>query len=144
DLVDADGVLPYIAPGVVFEGDDLGTWRWRQQEPGTWAQLSEEQQERLTALGVQAPSPAPATTSAAKGPGKAQQAFQRGLAALAQYKAREGHVKVSRAHAESVVIDDQEHTVKLGVFLSNTKSRRGKLTADQRTALAELGFEWAR
>ncbi|MFE9404856.1 Helicase associated domain protein [Streptomyces sp. NPDC006530] len=29
ELVDADGHLPYIAPGVTFEGDDIGTWRWR-------------------------------------------------------------------------------------------------------------------
>lgn len=82
DLVDADGVLPYIAPGVIFEGDDVGKWRWRQQEPGTWAQLSTEQQERLTALGIKAaaaPPPAPAATPATKGPSKAQQAFQRGL-----------------------------------------------------------------
>ncbi|MCX0247908.1 helicase associated domain-containing protein, partial [Streptomyces drozdowiczii] len=43
DLVDADGHLPYIAPGVTFDGDDIGTWRWRQQEPGTWAQLMPEQ-----------------------------------------------------------------------------------------------------
>ncbi|MER8197677.1 helicase associated domain-containing protein [Streptomyces microflavus] len=33
--------------------------------------------------------------------------------------------------------------VKLGVWISNTKSRRGKLTADQRGALTELGVEWA-
>ncbi|MEV8411785.1 Helicase associated domain protein, partial [Streptomyces niveus] len=33
DLVDADGHLPHIAPGVVMDGDDIGTWRWRQQEP---------------------------------------------------------------------------------------------------------------
>ncbi|KIZ15745.1 helicase [Streptomyces natalensis ATCC 27448] len=33
--------------------------------------------------------------------------------------------------------------VKLGVFLSNTKSRRGKLTADKRATLAALGLEWA-
>ncbi|MFM9709159.1 helicase associated domain-containing protein [Streptomyces galilaeus] len=34
-------------------------------------------------------------------------------------------------------------TVKLGVWLSNTKSRRDKLTAEQRAALRELGMEWA-
>ncbi|MEH0415942.1 helicase associated domain-containing protein [Streptomyces sp. B21-083] len=34
-------------------------------------------------------------------------------------------------------------TVKLGVWLSNTKSRRYKLTAEQRAALRELGMEWA-
>ncbi|WRZ62179.1 helicase (plasmid) [Streptomyces sp. NBC_01294] len=30
----------------------------------------------------------------------------------------------------------------LGVFLSNTKTRRAKLTADKLTALAGLGLEW--
>ncbi|MFB6784248.1 helicase associated domain-containing protein [Streptomyces sp. NPDC056352] len=87
DLVDADGHLPDIQPGVLFEGDDIGRWLTRQREASTWAQLSAEQQERLTKLGVQpteAPSPAPAATPAEKGPGKAQQAFQRGLAALTQ------------------------------------------------------------
>ncbi|AEY85293.1 putative helicase [Streptomyces hygroscopicus subsp. jinggangensis 5008] len=33
--------------------------------------------------------------------------------------------------------------VKLGVFLSNSKSRRAKLTADKLAALAALGLEWA-
>ncbi|WP_405852898.1 MULTISPECIES: hypothetical protein [unclassified Streptomyces] len=33
--------------------------------------------------------------------------------------------------------------VKLGVFLSNTKSRRAKLTADKLQALAALGLDWA-
>jgi hypothetical protein len=33
--------------------------------------------------------------------------------------------------------------VKLAVFLSNTKSRRAKLTADKLAALAELGLNWA-
>ncbi|MFK3736011.1 helicase associated domain-containing protein, partial [Streptomyces sp. NPDC088090] len=33
--------------------------------------------------------------------------------------------------------------VKLGVWLSNTKSRRDKLTPEQRAALAALGMEWA-
>jgi hypothetical protein len=32
--------------------------------------------------------------------------------------------------------------IKLGVFLSNTKSRRAKLTAEQLAALAELGLHW--
>ncbi|MFE4425123.1 helicase associated domain-containing protein [Streptomyces sp. NPDC056291] len=34
-------------------------------------------------------------------------------------------------------------TVKLGVWVSTTKTRRGKLTQDQRGALRELGVEWA-
>nr|WP_211294854.1 helicase [Streptomyces glaucescens] len=34
-------------------------------------------------------------------------------------------------------------TVKLGVLVSNTKSRRGRLSAEQLDALRELGMEWA-
>jgi hypothetical protein len=67
-------------------------------------------------------------------------AFERGVAALAQYKTREGSVKVPRAHVEALP-DGSE--VKLGVFLSNSKSRRAKLTADKLQALATLGLEWA-
>jgi hypothetical protein len=70
-------------------------------------------------------------------------AFERGVAALAQYKAREGSVTVPRAHVETIVVDGQEHPVKLGVFLSNSKSRRAKLTADKLAALAALGLNWA-
>lgn len=148
DLVDADGHLPDIAPGVLFEGDDLGKWLERQQNPGTWAQLSTEQQERLSQLGVQpleAPSPAPAARRATKGPSKAHQAFQRGVQALAQYIAREGHHRVPRAHAEEIAVEGEAASVvvKLGVWVSNTKSRRDKLAQDQLAALRELGVEWA-
>lgn len=41
------------------------------------------------------------------------------------------------------MVSGQEHAVKLGVFLSNTKSRRAKLTADKLRQLADLGLEWA-
>ncbi|MFC4613079.1 Helicase associated domain protein [Streptomyces maoxianensis] len=140
-----DGVLPHIQPGVHFQGDDLG--RWLQRQAGNWTQLSTEQQERLTTLGVkpaQRPSPAPAAKSAAKGTSKASAAFQRGVTALAQYIAREGANKpVPRGHLELVVIDDQEHEHKLGVWYANQKQRRDKLTEPQRTALTELGIEWA-
>ncbi|MBB4902647.1 hypothetical protein FHS37_006744 [Streptomyces griseostramineus] len=33
--------------------------------------------------------------------------------------------------------------VKLGVWVSNTKFRRDKLTSEQLVALRELGMEWA-
>ncbi|MGW3660467.1 Helicase associated domain protein [Streptomyces sp. NPDC005151] len=149
DLVDADGVLPYIAPGVTFEGDDVGKWRWRQQEPGTWAQLSTEQRERLSALGIkgaEAPHPALAAVGASKGSGKAQQAFQRGLAALTQWVEREGADRpVPRGHGEPIAIDGEAEPVivKLGVFLSNSKQRRDKLTQEQLDALRDLGVVWA-
>ncbi|MEU8523968.1 helicase associated domain-containing protein, partial [Streptomyces sp. NPDC048577] len=147
DLVDADGHLPAIEPGVLFEGDDIGRWLKRQKNPGTWAQLLPEQQQRLTTLGVQpaqTPSPAPAAARAAKGPSKAQQAFQRGLAALAQWIEREGDRPVPRSHSEEITLDGQDGpvTVKLGVWISNTKSRLDKLTAEQLDALRKLGVEW--
>ncbi|MEU6242788.1 Helicase associated domain protein [Streptomyces sp. NPDC047024] len=148
-LVDADGSLPHIAPGVTFEGDDIGTWRWRQQEPGTWAQLLPEQRERLTALGVkplEAPSPAPAAKGAAKGQGKAQQAFQRGLAALAQWVEREGADRpVPRGHSEEITVGGEAEpvAVKLGMWVSNTRVRRDKLSAEQLDALRKLGIQWA-
>uniref|UniRef100_UPI0023810D0E Helicase associated domain protein n=1 Tax=Streptomyces sp. WZ-12 TaxID=3030210 RepID=UPI0023810D0E len=114
-------------------------------------QLLPEQQERLTALGIQAPSPAPSPTPAkaasATKPSKAQQAFQRGLAALAQWVEREGtHRPVPRGHSEQITVDGEAEpvTVKLGVWLSNTGARRDKLTSEQLAALADLGLEWAR
>ncbi|MFE9975724.1 Helicase associated domain protein [Streptomyces hirsutus] len=150
DLADteADGVLPDIAPGVLMDGDDIGRWLERQKQPGTWAQLSIEQQERLSRLGVQpaqAPSGAPAA-GRAKGLSKAQQAFQRGLTALAQWVEREGADRpVPRGHSEQITTDGEREpvAVKLGVWVSNTKSRRDKLAPEQRAALAELGIEWA-
>ncbi|MET7988959.1 MULTISPECIES: helicase associated domain-containing protein [unclassified Streptomyces] len=66
--------------------------------------------------------------------------FERGVAALAQYKTRTGSVTVPRGHEETLP-DGSE--VKFGVFLSNSKSRRGKLNADKLAALAALGLEWA-
>ncbi|WP_424863977.1 hypothetical protein [Streptomyces sp. MMS24-I29] len=55
-------------------------------------------------------------------------------------KARTDSLTVPRAHIETLP-DGTE--VKLGVFLSNTKTRRAKLTVDKLAALAGLGLEWA-
>ncbi|MEV6048481.1 Helicase associated domain protein [Streptomyces xanthochromogenes] len=149
DLVDADGVLPDIQPGVLFEGDDIGRWLTRQREASVWAQLSGEQRERLTTLGVtpvERPAPAPAASRSTKGPSKAKQSFQRGLAALAQWVEREGADRaVPRGHAEEIAVDGEADPViiKLGVWVSNTRARRNKLTAEQLDALAKLGVNWA-
>ncbi|MFJ8704313.1 helicase associated domain-containing protein [Streptomyces ardesiacus] len=145
---EAGGVLPDIAPGVLMDSDDIGRWLQRQKQPATWKQLSTEQQQRLTKLGIkplQAPSPAPAGGRAAKGPSKAQQAFQHGLAALAQWVEREGQRPIPRGHAEKIAVDGETEpvTVKLGVWVSNTRARRGKLTQEQLDALRELGVQWA-
>ncbi|MGN3955076.1 Helicase associated domain protein [Streptomyces sp. WAC8370] len=141
------GVLPDVQPGVLMDGDDIGRWLERQKNPRTWKQLSTEQQERLSRLGVQpaqAPPPAPATKGAAKGPTKAQHAFQRGLTALAQWVEREGAQRpVPRGAVVELVVDGEPVPVRLGVWVSNTRARRGSLTAEQLDALRELGMQWA-
>ncbi|WP_434092329.1 helicase associated domain-containing protein [Streptomyces flaveolus] len=90
---------------------------------------------------AQTPPPAPTTRGAAKGgPPKAQQAFHRGLAALAQWVEREdAHRPVPRKAVE--VLPGGTET-KLGVWVSNTRARRDKLTGEQLDALRELGVEW--
>ncbi|MFG2639259.1 helicase associated domain-containing protein [Streptomyces sp. NPDC048362] len=52
---------------------------------------------------------------------------------------------VPRGHAEEIAVDGEKEpvTVKLGVWVSNTKTRRDKLTQEQRNALRELGMVWA-
>ncbi|WP_329305742.1 DEAD/DEAH box helicase [Streptomyces anulatus] len=149
DLVDADGTLPYIAPGITYDGDDIGTWRWQQQNAGVQAQLMPEQRERLAKLCIpiaELPSPAPAAARTAKGPGRAQAAFQRGLAALTQWVEQEGTDRpVPRGAVVEVAVDGEAEPVpvKLGVWISNTKSRKDRLDADQLAALAKLGMDWA-
>lgn len=144
DLADteAGGVLPEIQPGVLFEGDDLG--RWIQRQASSWTELSEAQQNRLSKLGVK-PAERAAPAPVAKGAGKASAAFQRGVRALAQYIAREGHHRVPRGHAEQIMVGGESTpvSVKLGVWISNSKSRRDSFTPEQRARLAELGVEWA-
>ncbi|MFE4694862.1 helicase associated domain-containing protein, partial [Streptomyces sp. NPDC056749] len=81
-----------------------------------------------------------------KGPRKAQAAFQRGLAALTQWVEREGADRpVPRKHSEQLAVDGEAGpvTVKLGVWISNTKTRRDRLTQEQLDALQELGVAWA-
>lgn len=139
---ESQSALVYIEPGVTVHGMDVGRWLARQRQHDVWQGLMDGQRERLEQLGVR-PLPAPEPEAPAKAPTATLSAFERGVAALAQYKARTGSVTVSRGHEETVVVDGQEHLVKLGVFLSNAKSRRGKLTTDKLTALADLGLEWA-
>ncbi|GGR56071.1 DEAD/DEAH box helicase [Streptomyces roseolus] len=133
-----DGRLPAIAPGVVFDGDDLGAWLARQHR--AWPGLAEEQRRRLALLGVAPPErraaahPAPAPTAA----------FARGIRALAQFTAREGAgAAPARGHVETLVVNGEEHLHKLGVWYANVRQRRARLTAAQRARLTALGVPWA-
>lgn len=50
-----------------------------------------------------------------------------------------------RGHSEEIAVDGEAEpvAVKLGVWISNTKSRTDRLDADQLAALAALGMDWA-
>ncbi|WP_121751227.1 DEAD/DEAH box helicase [Streptomyces sp. E2N166] len=144
-LTAEDGRLGPVEPGTVVHGMDVGRWLATQRQD--WALLSEGQRERLARLGVEpAVRPVPAQGGAGdaaaggKPSGGRSAAFERGVAALAQYKARTGSLTVSRGHVERL---EDGTEVRLGVFLSNTKSRRASLTPDKLAALAALGLEWA-
>ncbi|MEV5787901.1 helicase associated domain-containing protein [Streptomyces sp. NPDC051639] len=102
--------------------------------------LTDRQCERLEQLHIVPFTPVPEPKTSAKTSLPAVSAFDRGVAALAQYKARTGSVNVSRGHVERLK-DGTE--VKLGVWIMNQKTRRTKLTPDKRGTLAALGLNWA-
>ncbi|MFJ5731044.1 DEAD/DEAH box helicase [Streptomyces paradoxus] len=138
EMLAEENELTYLEPGVTVHGMDIGRWLQKQRQHTVWHGLKDEQRQLLEQLGITPLPPEPeASTTAAKG---ASGAFERGIAALAQYKARTGSVTVPRGHVERL---DDGTEVRLGVFLSNSKSRRAKLTTDKLTALADLGLEWA-
>ncbi|MEV4684694.1 DEAD/DEAH box helicase [Streptomyces kurssanovii] len=134
---DEDGQAD-VLPGVTVHGMDIGKWLAKQRRHEVWTGLVDGQRELLEAIGV-TPLP-PEHEPPTKAPKTASSAFERGVVALAQYKTRTDSVKVPRTHTEALP-DGTE--VKLGVFLSNSKSRRTKLSADKLAALADLGLEWA-
>ncbi len=121
-----------LLPGVTVNGCDVGTWTHRQTDHAVWDTLLPEQRDRLTALGL---TPRTAPAGKEKGAG----AFERGITALTQYAAREGRVVVPRTHVE----ETPHGPVRLGTWISNTRSRREKLSTQQREQLAALGVEWA-
>ncbi|MFF8382017.1 Helicase associated domain protein [Streptomyces sp. NPDC015661] len=141
EMLAEETILAYVEPGVTVHGMDIGKWLAKQRKPEVWAALSGGQRERLEAIGVfpypsepKAPAPAKVSTTGVS-------AFERGVAALAQYKARTGSVTVSRAHGERL---EDGTEVRLGVWIMNQKGRRAKLTADKLAVLAGLGLDWAR
>ncbi|KUN90459.1 DEAD/DEAH box helicase [Streptomyces caeruleatus] len=130
-----------VLPGVTVHGMDIGKWLAEQRKPEVWQTLTEGQRQRLEAIGVVPLAPPAEPKAPAAAPQTALSAFEKGVAALAQYKTRTGSLTVPRGHVEALP-DGTE--VRLGVWLTNTKTRRAKLTDDKLTALATLGLEWAR
>ncbi|SCE25841.1 helicase associated domain-containing protein, partial [Streptomyces sp. OspMP-M43] len=90
----------------------------------------------LEGLGL-TPRTAPAAKE--KGKGEGAGAFERGITALTQYAAREGRVVVPRTHIE----ETPHGPVRLGTWISNIRTRRNKLTDQQREQLAALRIDWA-
>jgi len=130
---------------VVVDGDDLGRWLQCQQQPATWARLLPEQQERLARLGVlsaQTLPPAPSSQGGGKGPGQTR---KRSTSSDGTRAVGRTGGPGPRGHGERITADGQTEpvTVKLGIWVSNTKSRRAKLTAQRVDALRELGVDWA-
>ncbi|WP_330248720.1 MULTISPECIES: Helicase associated domain protein [unclassified Streptomyces] len=140
-LLAAGGTLDEILPDVTYRGDDIGRWLARQRRD--WVRLNPEQQRRLDALGVKAavrPQKTTARVSTKSGAAKGSDAFTRGVAALRQYIQREEKTVVGRGHVEEL---PDGTSVRLGVFLSNQKSRRDRLSEQQLAVLAGLGYDWA-
>ncbi|MGW7268687.1 Helicase associated domain protein [Streptomyces sp. NPDC054842] len=131
-----------VLPGLTVYGMDIGKWLARQRKPEVWQALAGGQRERLEAVGVTplAAAAAPVPGGSAESSTAPVSAFERGVAALTQYKTRTGSVTVPRGHVETLP-DGTE--VRLGVFLSNTKTRRAKLATDKLAILADLGLDWA-
>ncbi|MQS07635.1 Helicase associated domain protein, partial [Streptomyces alkaliphilus] len=159
-LLEGEETVPDIPPGVRAGGIDVGAWL-RRQLVG-WNGLDDAQREALAKLGIPAPTTAGAGGHGATGNGRAGaaagaaagvpglaglDAFGRGVAALRQYRDREGHLTIPRAHEEVLHPAPGENggpvTVRAGVFLTNQKTRRAKLSPERRAALADLGLEWA-
>ncbi|MEU9322010.1 Helicase associated domain protein [Streptomyces sp. NPDC048295] len=138
EMLAEETILAYVEPGVTVHGMDIGKWLDRQRKPEVWAALTDGQRGRLEAFGVIPHSPG--LEASVKPSTAPMNAFERGVAALAQYKDRTGSLTVLRGHVERL---EDGTEVKLGVFLSNTKSRRAKLSEGRRQVLAELGLDWA-
>ncbi|MFJ1964020.1 DEAD/DEAH box helicase [Streptomyces massasporeus] len=127
-----------VTPGVTVHGMDIGRWLQKQRQHTVWHGLKDGQRHLLELLGITPLPPEPeAPTTTSRG---TSGAFERGVAALAQYKARTGSVKVPRTHVERL---EDGSEVRLGVWIMNQKGRRTKLTPDKLQQLAHLGLEWA-
>ncbi|MEV0193115.1 Helicase associated domain protein [Kitasatospora purpeofusca] len=134
--LEADGRVDWTTLPVdtVFEGEQLG--RWVQAQRAGWAELHQEQQDLLTAVGIEEDQELAAARAAAAAKPMVSRAdrFGQGLAALARFVEREGHAKVPRMHTED--------GTSLGTWLNNQKARRDKLSEEQIGQLEALGVAW--
>jgi len=132
--VQAGGQLPAGPGEVVVQGEDLAVWIAGQV--AGWERLVPAQQYLLETVGVH-----PESEGVPRVPARRSQdeRWSANVAAVRQFLAREGHVRVPRKAVE--VVDGVPH--KIGAFLDNTRRRVGKLSVERRGELAALGLEWA-
>ncbi|MEV6212987.1 helicase associated domain-containing protein [Kitasatospora sp. NPDC051914] len=152
--LESDGRVDWagLPEETVFEGEQLG--RWVVAQRAGWPGLEQDQQDLLTAIGIEEGPELVAAKAAAEAKPKVSRAdrFTQGLAALASFARREGHVRVPRPHKEPLQVTmagpgGEESTeivhAGLGAWLNNQKARRAKLSPGQLAQLAEHGVEWA-
>ncbi|MFD7445919.1 Helicase associated domain protein [Streptomyces sp. NPDC059909] len=141
--VHASGALPTTPGNVVRQGEDLGRWV-RAQQLG-WHRLTTVQQWMCRqVLGIE-----PAAKNEKPKPRRSHRdKWAINLAAATQFCNREGHLRVPRKHIEtmSVSVDSPDsqgpHEVRLGVWVSNLRSRAASLTPEQVEQLSGIGMRW--
>ncbi|KUN58201.1 helicase [Streptomyces griseorubiginosus] len=132
--VKAGGAVPAVPGEVVVQGEDLAVWVSAQR--AGWERLAPAQRFLVESVGVE-PLGEDGTVVPAR---KSQnERWAANLAAVRQFREREGHVRVPRKAIEHV--DGVPH--KIGAFLDNCRRRVGGMSAERRAELAALGFEWA-
>ncbi|GLW58143.1 DEAD/DEAH box helicase [Kitasatospora phosalacinea] len=135
--LESDGRVDWAGLSVEreFEGEPLG--RWVRAQRSGFAELDQEQQDLLAALGIEEDQELAAARAAAAAKPKVSRTdrFAAGLAALAAFVEREGHARVPRTHKT-------EEGLSLGTWVNNQKARRDKLSAEQLGQLEALGVAW--
>ncbi|KQV16031.1 hypothetical protein ASE03_32620 [Kitasatospora sp. Root187] len=136
--IKAGGTLDGDPGAVVVQGEDLTGWA-RTQRIG-WDKLGPAQQwlcEHVLGLEPMAAEHLP--------PAKVSHAEKerRNLAAATQYREREGNLNVGRKHKEPLALADGSTVeVSLGLFISNSRTRRATIPAARAARLTELGMRW--
>lgn len=131
-----EGGSPDIAPGHMRAGENIGQWLTRQHT--SWDMLSSGQRRLLSEIGL-GPSTEGPPAPGHVGRMAQDEKFRRNLAAAQAYAQREGHLNIPRQHVEA--LDGVE--IKLGVWISNQRSRRANLSPQRIEALDGFGMRWS-
>ncbi|MGQ4732568.1 Helicase associated domain protein [Streptomyces sp. Ju416(a)] len=137
--LDAGGALPTEVGDVVRQGEDLG--RWVQSVRYGWDELTTVQQWMCKqVLGIE---PAPEEEKPQR-PRTQADKWNAHLGAARQFFEREGHLKVSRKHVETVLAEDgQEDQYRLGAWVNNQRSRAAGLSPERVEQLSKVGMRWS-